>query len=198
LSYDYGTCSSATIPSYQSTIISLAPQMKGMADTVEIADGMGHRFAVVGDFGGRLHVFDITPDAAHPPCVPTYRQSFILPPSVLDGYIDNVADVALDDSDFAATGKLIVYLAAFRIGVIELTLQYNTGYGAPFTGTQAVPFQLGTNSIQDSITLDYYGSGVRKRDTPGLAHDVTFVQTHTGKGLLVADKMGGLRVFGNF
>ena len=203
-SYAYANCSTPAPRSFESVHVAYAPFTKGLAASIQVVECSGHRFAIVGDFGGRLLIFDVTADPAipppDPPVTPTYRQAWIVPPSMLDGYIDNVSDVAVDDSALQSTGKMLVYLSIYRIGIVELTLVYNTHYNPllPCTQPNGQPFVLPLQSFPNPAVGDYYASGVRKRDTPGLAHSLEFISNAAGKGFLEADKQGGLRIYGDF
>ena len=152
------------------------------------------RFAFVADWGGRLLVFDVThPDAtAGTPAAPVFVHEVVFPRDVVDNYIDNVAHVAVD-TDTLCSGYIFVYVSILRIGIVRLRV--NVG-----DLSVADPFVFPGTTSGNHTTLGWWNiPNVKKIDTPGLAHDFLLRKGSLGqKGLVLADKLGGLRFYGDF
>ena len=138
----------------------------GNATDVKTRTLNGRTYAFATDYGGRFLVFDITDVFALPaPAVLTPVYTWTAPAGLLDGAYENATEVEIDSFQVGTQTHTVAYTGFYRLGVVVFDL------------TQAPSFSV------DRIL-----------DTPGLAEGVRLRDVGGSKSLLVADRMGGVRI----
>jgi hypothetical protein len=171
------SCSGQQVPTIPPLAVAYGPDLKGNAIAVEVASVCERTFAFVADFGGRVLVFEITD-----PTVPTFLTKWDLPANVLDGHYDNAVDLTLQLDQVPEGGENYLYVSAFRPGLIRLQVKFNCS---------TYPYVFLPSPGWQSV-------GVKKVDTPGLAHLIEAREVNGLLGLILGDKLAGTRFYGDF
>jgi hypothetical protein len=151
------------------------PSTHGDAFSVELVEACGHRYAFVGDFGGRVLVFDVTD-----PFQPSFVVQWVAPVSKLDGHYENLLSVLVDYQP--SWSEAIVYVSGFRSGMAKLRVGMNCSAAQPVT----FPAE------------DWTSTGVERAPVPGLAHMLRRYDAGDKHGLVLGAKNGGVRFYGEF
>ncbi|MGE3172541.1 MAG: hypothetical protein AB7O97_07920 [Planctomycetota bacterium] len=138
----------------------------GNATDVATTTVNGSSYAVVTDYGGHVHVFDVTTAYATPGAILLPAATWTLPTNPYDGLHDNATEVVIDQFQDGGIQRTLAYVACYRRGVEVLEL---------------------TNLPQ--VTR------VATLDTPGITEGVALRRIGAQKRLLVACRSGGVQVF---
>jgi hypothetical protein len=168
-------CGNTQIPVVEPIATAYGTGTKGNAFSLDLVDACNRKHAFVADFGGRILAFDIT-DPFHP----ELENEWTAPFSVLDGYIDNVIDLVADYDP--AWGEAVLYVSAFRPGLSAIHVGVDCSATHPFT----FPSE------------DWFDPRITRARVPGLSHLLRRYQSGDKRGLILGDKNGGVRFYGEF
>jgi hypothetical protein len=166
-------CGSTTVTTLSPVAVVNGPSAHANAFSIELVEACARRYAFLGDFGGRVLVFDIT-DPFHP----SFVSQWVAPVSKLDGHYENLLSVVVDYQP--TWSEAIVYVSGFRSGLAKLRVGIQCDMAQPITFPA------------DAWTAE----GVERAPVPGLAHMLRRYDVGDAHGLVLGAKNGGVRFYG--